>query len=379
MAAPPTPKESTAAGRMKREDYRRTNHDSAFTDWKILVGPFDWEEHEKGKEGAERYRVQNLPNLTPCPGVYELGIGVSRLESGREPRKFDSSCVLPVYVGQADNLRYRLQRYGRDGAHLENGCSNRKFTDTECVHTYNGPGLFTLTFSRGFPILYRYAIMQSKKEAEMTEKKMLENFDYAWNKGGNGVRRDDDIFQKLQDLSKASRFYLLAKKLLDFNQKPVGIKIENLETDSCKNGSNTSDTNNGVTFSKIYGIKKVKPEQVQNGCSDHVPDICGVVSNGSVCTAPPVKGRKRCAEHKGMRVKSSNSKPVTKVKTSSNTANLDSNFQDQPYIYEESSNDIGPICGFVLNDGSPCRRKPFQKNKRCLEHKGRRIRKSYGM
>ena len=106
-----------------------------------------------GKEGVERYRTQNLPNWTSCPGVYELGVA----QSGKETRKLDSASVIPVYLGQADKLRNRLQQYGRDGAHLENGCSTSKTVDCQSVSAHKGLGLFTDIFSRGLPIVYRCA------------------------------------------------------------------------------------------------------------------------------------------------------------------------------------------------------------------------------
>lgn len=124
----------------------------------ILIGAFDWEDHSLGKEEAEKYRTQNLPNWTSCPGVYELGIATSRPRSGRETRKFDSSSIVPVYLGQADNLRTRLQQYGRDGAHLE----NNKIANCQSVSSHKGPGLFADIFSRGLPIVYRCAPVSTK-------------------------------------------------------------------------------------------------------------------------------------------------------------------------------------------------------------------------
>lgn len=94
----------------------------------ILVGASDWKYHSAGKEGVERYRTQNLPTYT-SPGVYELGVAAA------------TSAVIPVYFGQADNVRGRVQSYGRHGAHLQN------------------PPLllFSDIFSRGFHIVYRWA------------------------------------------------------------------------------------------------------------------------------------------------------------------------------------------------------------------------------
>lgn len=110
-----------------------------------------------GKEGVERYRTQNLPNGTSCPGVYELGIATSRPQSGRETRKLDSTSVIPVYLGQSDNLRNRMQQYGRDGDHLENGCTSSKINNGQRASSHKGPGLFSDIFSGGLPIVYRCA------------------------------------------------------------------------------------------------------------------------------------------------------------------------------------------------------------------------------
>ncbi|PIN14510.1 hypothetical protein CDL12_12872 [Handroanthus impetiginosus] len=346
----PTTGSSTTSDRLKREDSRRTKHDSAFSQWKL------------GKEGVERYRTQNLPNWISCPGVYELGIAAS-----------GPSYVVPVYIGQADNLRTRLQRYGRDGAHLENGCSTDKHTNCQSVSSNKGPGLFTDIFSRGLPIVYRCARMESKKDAEITEKQLLDKFDYAWNKGSKGARRPDDICKKLDRFEKASQFSLLAKKLLDFNQKQVGIKIKTCKPSSWQNESNLSDTNNNVNFSRIHGIRRFQPGQQQCGSGDSCTDksdICGVViGHGSVCTAPPLNAEGKI--------------PPTAASMGSDIIHdrHNADFQDwrlsQPRTTEHPPMEkFAPICGFILDNGSPCRRKPDKRNKRCLEHKGRRIRVS---
>ncbi|GFQ05516.1 hypothetical protein PHJA_002695700 [Phtheirospermum japonicum] len=318
------------------------------------------------KEGAEKYRTQNLPNWISCPGIYELGVAASHLHSGRETRKYDSTSVIPVYIGQADNLRTRLQQYGRDGNHLENGCSNNKFTDCESVSSHKGLGLFTDIFSRGLPIVYRCYPMKSKKDAEITERQLLNKFDYAWNKGSNGARRQDDIYSKLDHLTKQSRFSLLAKKFLFVNRKQAGVKIRTCEPRSPKNddGSNSSNMDNNITiFSRIFRIKRFQPTQVQYGSGD----ICGVaIGRGSVCTTPPVDGRKRCAVHKGMRVNGYVSKLSTEKQVVPPAVAV---------VLEQNT----PACGFIMENGSACERKPVPRNKRCLEHKGRRIGKSQAL
>ena len=71
---------------------------------------------------------------------------------GREISKLapHSHRIVVVYLGQADNVRTRLQRYGRTGAHLHSGCSNGSSPQ-------KGRPLFEEVFSQGFSIVYRWA------------------------------------------------------------------------------------------------------------------------------------------------------------------------------------------------------------------------------
>jgi len=123
--------------------------------FQILIGPSDWEDHSKGKEGCARYRIHNLPQDSN-PGVYELGIAVSRGGLGREISKLAPrpDRIVVVYLGQADNVRTRLQCYGRTGAHLDSGCSNDSSPQ-------KGRPLFQEVFSQGFSIVYRWAPVRS--------------------------------------------------------------------------------------------------------------------------------------------------------------------------------------------------------------------------
>lgn len=108
------------------------------------------------KEGAERYRVHNLPKVSG-PGLYELGVTVSSSSSSREiaKPKLDADWIVVVYLGEADNVRTRLQHYGRSGSHLGNVylC----VVDCEVIPLEKGPGLFQEMFSRGYSIVYRWA------------------------------------------------------------------------------------------------------------------------------------------------------------------------------------------------------------------------------
>jgi hypothetical protein len=88
----------------------------------ILVGPSDWKEHASGKEGAQRFRACNLPTGHVGPGVYELGVTAPAwlpAQGGSRTSFIRPRDVIVVYVGHADNICQRLQRYGQAGAHLE--------------------------------------------------------------------------------------------------------------------------------------------------------------------------------------------------------------------------------------------------------------------
>ena len=113
----------------------------------VLIGPWDWENHSAGKEGAERYRVANLP-VVSGPGLYEIGVAVWRTDSGRDVAKLEPDRIVVVYLGQAENVRSRLQHYGRSGSHL--------------VHCHDQrTALFNDIFSRGYPIVYRWALVST--------------------------------------------------------------------------------------------------------------------------------------------------------------------------------------------------------------------------
>ncbi|CAN6699319.1 unnamed protein product [Malus baccata var. baccata] len=350
--------EAGAVSRLKREDCKRITNDSRFSNWKILVGPSDWEDHSLGKEGAERYRVHNLPKKE-SPGVYELGVsGCS--SQGREIGKLDPGCVVPVYLGQADNVRTRLQQYGRSGAHLGNGSSTGHPTDS--VQKEKGRGLFEDLLSSGYPIVYRWAPMENQSGALKTENRLLDIFDYPWNRTNNGARRPDDVHRKLKNKSSSStQFTDIAQKLLPSSQKKVGIRIESIKPISTgdKFGAYDDREIHNSPF-RVFKLGTAQPRLVsyRSITEENTCIICGVdVGDGSVCRTAPVPGRQRCAEHKGMRIKGSTGVGIS-------NSNVDSQYR---FI---SNHDPVEPCGFILADGSPCGRHSIGGQKRCDQHKG---------
>lgn len=341
---------TTTTPDLKRENCKRTKHDSLFSNWKILIGASDWEDYLLNKEGVERYRTQNIPNCSSCAGIYELGIVVSLSRTNEKTSsKLTSKNIIPVYLGQADNVRTRLQQYGRDGAHLENGLSNGEQCDRKVL------GLFSDIFSYGFAIAFRWAPMESKKDAEKTETQLLKTFDYAWNREMNGERRPGDIHRKLDAASGTKRVPLVFKKIHIFRPKKVGLSIKRCDSPVSENGSSfyTKQKDTNILF-RIFKFGRSRPTLVSKEFDINNTDatVCGVaLGHGSVCIKPPAEGRKRCVDHKGMKVNAV-VKPI-----------LHTNTEDTAHL----------TCGVTLDDGSICTRVPVVGKKRCEDHKGMRI------
>ncbi|MBA0612114.1 hypothetical protein Godav_012756 [Gossypium davidsonii] len=206
--------------------------------------------------------------------------------------------------------------------------------------------------------------MENKADARRTEAQLLTTFDYAWNKGSNGVRRHDDILQKLDkhasNLMKLANF---SKKHLPFLQKQVGIKIKasKVVSDDNEFGKYKNGENHNFLL-QVFNFSRSRPRLVSNhgGSNENETFSCGVVlDDGSICKRPPVEGRKRCAEHKGKR-------------TTGSSMRLSMKSQPHKEDYPEIEH-CSPICGVAMDDGSLCRRQPVSGRKRCDLHKGRRI------
>ncbi|PRQ46810.1 putative transcription factor HRT family [Rosa chinensis] len=340
---------------LKREERKRLQHGPHFSKWKVLVAP--------GKDGAERYRVQNLPG-NESPGVYELGVAVPPSGSGRGIK---ADQIVPVYVGQADSARTRLQQYGRTGAHLGRSCSGNP-SEQIC----KGPGLIEEMLESGYSIVYRWAPMGTKSEAERTERQLLDTHDYAWNTRINGARRRDDVLQKLKEIpSKLTRFTNIVPRPLPSRQKQVGIRINSSNLVSTEDKfSNYADRESRNLIPQVFKFGRSQPRLVLDGSGITWEDtiICGVaVGDGSICRKAPVQGRKRCAEHKGTR--------ITESITASNADSKSSFIGTRELISYKSgiTQENTEICGVVTGNGSTCRRPPVPGRVRCAEHKGMRI------
>lgn len=203
--------------------------------------------------------------------------------------------------------------------------------------------------------------MKNKRDAEQTESRLLDIFDYAWNKGNNGSRRPTDILIKLDHetsipYTRITRKVQIWKWENPFRQKKLGIEIKTI--------NNSHENINFLPRILKFGMSRPRLVSDRFALDRDSTIICGIpLSEDSICRKPPIKGRRRCEEHKGITINGSNQKIVFKEKS----RYIDST-ADCP-IKEESF----PICGVYLIDGSTCKRQPVQGRKRCEEHKGMRI------
>nr|XP_012466423.1 unnamed protein product [Gossypium raimondii]KJB84409.1 hypothetical protein B456_N024000 [Gossypium raimondii] len=325
--------------RSNREDHKKTDHDSYFSEWKLLICPHGW---KNGKGGAvTRYRLENLPQSFG-PGTYELA--VCKLPSRDRHGKLEPGLV--VYVGEAENIRVRLQQYGRDGTHL---CRKNGFREKKCR-------LFDPIFARGCCIIYRWASMKSKAAAQRTEARLLEKYDYAWNIGSNGARRPNDILRKLD------------KHVSNKRHLPIKIKSNKQVNGRCRRHLDHRGGGGDITY------------------------ICGAATSDGAPCERPVSGNGRCWQHSNYGRSSSSNKRHVPVKIKSNkqvngrcrrhlnyggdggssftSRNLNYGCYDSsftPRWLDHGGDDIILICGATTDNGAPCER-PVSGNGRCWQH-----------
>lgn len=254
--------------------------------------------------------------------------------------------------------------------------------------------------------------MADKKEAEKTEASLLKVFDYAWNRRGNGICRQEDILLKLDNAGSSlilSAYGKLQQWMTVFDKKE-GIKIKgSMPFDKVR----SSDGRNSL-LPEVFKFVNFRPRLIQEGNGipgDH--DICGVaIGGGLVCRNKPVKERKRCEEHKGMRITGIDKITSREVTTTSEKLSMCGFVSEdgsvcsmlathgrkrcelhkgrrisEPHLHISSDSKLQSrlvqethnvdqeynICGVVYGDGSICRKKPVSGQKRCAHHKGQRI------
>lgn len=206
---------------------------------------------------------------------------------------------------------------------------------------------------------------ESKEAAKKVEDDLLAVFDYAWNRGQNGYRRPHDVYSKLhhQDDGEVSCFGALSflaylKWVLSGrHRRGVVVAVRNpnrvLKQPDLINAS-VLKVADALQVDETW--KKRKEDKKDRGVGDGTPPqrqqrhrddddelrsgannkreearwqecddgddkervrikvqeakkppsspSCGyVLEDGSECVTPPPKGRRRCEEHKGMRIK----------------------------------------------------------------------------
>ncbi|KAI3888826.1 hypothetical protein MKW92_003169 [Papaver armeniacum] len=332
----------------KRREELRTSQST------LLSRPSDWENYLLTKEGIESYKNHNLPLTCSCPGLYELGVASARTNLDS---KIDLNGMITVYPGQADNNR----------------STTYPNADINLVYQ-RGPRLFREMVSKGFSTL------ENKEEANKTEIQPVCISDYAWNTGGNGPRRPNDILPKLDKIdSSTSLFPNVARELQQFVfgrlrqiqqwllaleqsfiGKKSGVQIK-LVSETKSDASN--DQTNDDSHSRVFKFGRTQPRLVFDKCDMHKEDAV---------ILKPVRGRKRCQEHKWKRiigcvpesvvcgVNLKDGSPVSRSNTISDRKS-------------ESEENCTIICGILLRDGSVCNVEPIEGRKRCGEHKGQRV------
>ncbi|KAG7546065.1 hypothetical protein ISN44_As12g014730 [Arabidopsis suecica] len=284
----------------KRDDYIRTNHDAVSSKWqgfarsmllrkpisetaelrktfadyslisrdlgpKILIGANDKKNFRKGKDLVGRYRVQGA-----FPGLYELGHDHGRKDD-----------VLVANLGQPESIRSRLRSFTRSFAHhhlLKQGLSQTILPTTQ------------------------------NKSSNRTEEK-----------------ESDSAEEK------------------------------EVSSDAAEKESNSLPSILRFSRSRPQPVSE-RPDDIVDG-SDSA-SVCGVLlEDGTTCTTIPIKGRKRCTEHKGKRL--SHVSPKKHIPCEVPTA--------------RESKETEDICGVILPDMVRCRTKPVSRRKRCEDHKGMRV------
>lgn len=223
--------------------------------------------------------------------------------------------------------------------------------------------------------------MKSKKDAEETEARLLETFDYAWNRGSNGARRPNDIYHKLDRSTSGTVWsHPIIRRLQSFRQKEVGLRIITNEDEP----DTYNEQANKNILSRIFKFGRSQPILVSDrfNVNKDGSNMCGVaLGQGYVCTRPPVDGRKRCSEHKGMKVNSLNrmSKMNSQPKGAAQDPVYVSDLGIQKLQQENCAADekMSSTCGLVMPDGSFCAKEPVRGRKRCEEHKGRKTGKTF--
>lgn len=234
--------------------------------------------------------------------------------------------------------------------------------------------------------------MKNKNESEKMEEQLLEFFDYAWNRRGNGTCRREEILLKLDNSlirSNSRLFNKFDQWMLPPFSKKLGIKVNAglpLEVEPA---------NKTGFLPQILKFVKSRPRLVQLDDSLYQDEeICGVaIGNGNICRNKPVLGRKRCSEHKGKRITGITHVTTSHIRMPEDESSVSDVYLDdnKHQIFSDSKllNPVGgpfyrsvfnfdqecDTCGVAFGDGSVCRNRSVPGSRRCELHKGQRVTK----
>lgn len=142
----------------------------------------------------------------------------------------------------------------------------------------------------------------------------------------------------------------VSQTVLPSSQKKSGNRAEDKKHDFAQERETSCDAaeDKRTSPASVLGLRR---DDIVDG-SDSV-SVCGVLlEDGSTCSTAPVKGRKRCTEHKGQRI---------------------SSVLPEKHVPSDECEETENICGVILPDMVRCRTKPVSRRKRCEDHKGMRV------
>lgn len=157
----------------------------------------------------------------------------------------------------------------------------------------------------------------------------------------------------------------LSQTIPPITRKKTGNKTEENKHDSAEEREISSDAaeKESNLLPSILRLSRSRPQPVSDRHDDIVDgsdstSVCGVLlEDGTTCTTTPIKGRKRCTEHKGKRL--SRDSPEKRIPCEVPT--------------RRECEETDDICGVILPDMVRCRRTPVSRRKRCEDHKGMRV------
>ncbi|XP_024005800.1 protein EFFECTOR OF TRANSCRIPTION 1 [Eutrema salsugineum] len=368
-----------------RDDYSRTKPDAVFSKWqgftrsmllrkpisdapeirrtlpdytsisrdlapKILIGANDKEEFRKGKDLLGRYRVQGS-----FPG---LGVAVTNHD---QSLKVDVDDVFVASLGQNESIRSRLRSYGIARHDLL-----QKLGNNEIVNQRK-PGLPQTIL----PVTQKIIGNRTKdKKDDLAEERAISS---------DAAGEKSDFLAPIVRLSR-SRPQPVSDRHDDIvddsdSASICGVLLEDGTTctTSPMQGRKRCTVHRGQRISCVLPGKKIPCEVSPERECEETENICGVILPDMVrCRNQPVARRKRCEDHKGMRV---NAFFFLLNPTERDIALKEEKSKPETCTGMNKKDSGGPslICEATTKSGLPCIRSAPMGSRRCWQHKDKTL------